>query len=77
MRKRKLLLHKRQIQRLIGKVSEKGYTVVPITIYLNEKGLIKVELAVGKGKKLYDKRKEIKDKIKEENCQAFSLFSTK
>ncbi len=62
MRKRKLLLHKRQIQRLIGKVSEKGYTVVPITIYLNEKGLIKVELAVGKGKKLYDKRKEIKEK---------------
>lgn len=62
MRKRKLLLHKRQILRLMGKVTEKGYTVVPLTIYLNEKGLIKVELGVGKGKKLYDKRKEIKER---------------
>lgn len=62
MRKRKLLLHKRQIARLIGKVSEKGYTVVPLIVYLNEKGIIKVEIGIGKGKKLYDKRKEIKEK---------------
>ncbi len=62
MRKRKLLLHKNQILRLMGKVTEKGYTVVPLQIYLNEKGLIKVLIGLGKGKKLYDKRREIKER---------------
>jgi SsrA-binding protein len=62
MRKRKLLLHKNQILRLMGKVTERGYTVVPLQIYLNEKGLIKVLIGLGKGKKLYDKRKEIKER---------------
>ncbi len=62
MRKRKLLLHKNQILRLMGKVTERGYAVVPLQIYLNEKGLIKVLIGLGKGKKLYDKRKEIKER---------------
>ncbi|MDI6860991.1 MAG: SsrA-binding protein SmpB [Caldisericia bacterium] len=62
MRKRKLLLHKNQIFRLMGKVTERGYTVVPLQIYLNEKGLIKVLIGLGKGKKLYDKRREIKER---------------
>lgn len=62
MRKRKLLLHKNQILRLMGKVTERGYTVVPLQIYLNEKGLIKVLIGLGKGKKLYDKRREIKER---------------
>lgn len=56
VRKRKLLLHKREIKKLIGYTTQKGYTLIPLKIYLNEGGLVKVELAVAKGKKLYDKR---------------------
>ena len=58
---RKLLLHKREIFRLIGKVQEKGVTLVPLKIYFKE-GMAKVELALVKGKKLYDKRRSIKEK---------------
>ena len=58
IRTRKLLLHKREINKLIGKTKEKGYTIVPLKIYLVN-GLIKVEIALGKGKKLYDKRETI------------------
>ncbi|MBI1745721.1 MAG: SsrA-binding protein SmpB [Acidobacteria bacterium] len=54
-RTRKLLLHKREISRLIGKVAERGFTLVPLRVYL-KKGLVKVELGLAKGKKLYDKR---------------------
>ena len=55
-RPRKLLLHKRQINKLIGAVEREGMTVVPLKIYFNEKGRAKVELALAKGKKLHDKR---------------------
>ena len=55
IRVRKLLLHKAEIRKIHEKVKEKGYTIVPLSIYL-KKGLIKVEIAVGKGKKNYDKR---------------------
>lgn len=58
---RKLLLHKREIYRLIGKVQEKGLTLVPLKIYFKD-GVAKLELALVKGKKLYDKRKSIKEK---------------
>lgn len=58
-RPRKLLMHKREIMRLYGYVREKGYTLVPLRVYLNEKGLIKVELALARGKRIYDKRREI------------------
>jgi len=58
-RPRKLLMHKREIMRLYGYVREKSYTLVPLRLYLNEKGLIKVELALAKGKRMYDKRREI------------------
>jgi len=58
-RPRKLLMHKREIMRLYGYVREKGYTLVPLRLYLNEKGLIKVELALARGKRIYDKRREI------------------
>ena len=54
-RDRKLLLHKRELKRLIGKIKEKGYTIVPLSFYLKGKH-IKVEIALAKGKKLYDKR---------------------
>ena len=55
IRVRKLLLHKAEIKKIHEKVKEKGYTIVPISVYL-KKGLIKIEIAVGKGKKNYDKR---------------------
>src|SRR3954462_3991019 len=55
-RRRKLLLHKRQISKLIGAVEREGMTLVPLKLYFNEKGRAKVELALAKGKKLHDKR---------------------
>lgn len=59
-RPRKLLLHKNQIQRIIGKLTQKGLTLVPLKIYFNDRGFVKVDLALCKGKKLYDKRESIK-----------------
>lgn len=59
IRTRKLLLHKKEINKLIGKVSQAGYTIVITKIYLKD-GLIKAEIALAKGKKLYDKRETIK-----------------
>jgi len=58
-RTRRLLLHKAQIRRLIGKTSEKGLTLIPLKLYF-KKGYVKVELALAKGKRLYDKRETIK-----------------
>ena len=59
LRARKLLLHKREIKRLYGKSQEKGLTLIPIKLYFKA-GKVKVEIGVGKGKKLYDKREDIK-----------------
>jgi len=59
-RTRKLLLHKREIKRLAGKVQLKGYTLIPLKVYFNERGLAKVELALARGKKIVDKREDIK-----------------
>jgi SsrA-binding protein len=55
-RTRKLLLHRRQIAELAGKVKQRGYTLIPVRIYFNERGRAKVELALARGKKQYDKR---------------------
>ncbi len=55
-RARKLLLHKRQINKLIGAIEREGMTLVPLKLYFNDKGRAKVELALAKGKKLHDKR---------------------
>ena len=59
LRDRKLLLHKQEIRKLIGYTTQKGLTLVPLQIYINEKGLVKMEIAVARGKKLYDKREDI------------------
>lgn len=59
LRERKLLLHKREIQKLIGYTTLKGLTLVPLRMYINEKGRAKLELAVARGKKDYDKRNTI------------------
>ena len=61
MRERKLLMHKAEIRRLIGKVKEDGYSLIPTKVYLKG-SKVKVELALAKGKKLYDKRASIADK---------------
>ncbi len=58
-RKRKLLLHGRQIVKLESRVHQKGFTLIPTRIYFNDRGLAKVELAVGRGKRQYDKRSKI------------------
>ncbi|GAB4116922.1 MAG: SsrA-binding protein SmpB [Candidatus Caldatribacteriota bacterium] len=60
-RKRKLLLHKLEIKRLKGQVQEKGLTLVPVRIYF-KKGLVKIELALARGKRLFDKRKALAEK---------------
>ena len=60
-RARKLLLHRREIKRLIGKTEEKGYTLIPTKVYFKD-GKAKVEIALAKGKKLHDKRHELKEK---------------
>ncbi len=61
LRTRKLLLHRNEIMKLKGQVSEKGYTIVPLTVYLKN-GLVKVSIGLAKGKKLYDKRDSIAKK---------------
>jgi len=61
-RERKLLLHKQETKRLIGKVREKGLTLVPLKIYFNDNGIAKILLALVKGKKLYDKRRDIAER---------------
>ena len=61
-RPRKLLLHKREIGRMIGAVEREGMTIVPLKIYFNDKGRAKVELALAKGKKLHDKRETEKQR---------------
>jgi len=62
LRVRKLLLHKREIHKLIGKLKEKGLALIPLKIYFNENGKAKVELGLARGKKQYDKRAALKDK---------------
>ena len=61
-RQRKLLLHKKEIRKIIGKLNKESLTLIPIQIYFNRKGLAKVELALSKGKKNYDKRESKKKK---------------
>lgn len=61
-RPRKLLLHKREMHKLMGSIQRKGYTLVPIALYFNEKGRAKVELGLGKGKDKADRRQTIKDR---------------
>ncbi|WP_022750080.1 SsrA-binding protein SmpB [Lachnobacterium bovis] len=61
LRPRKLLMHKKEIQKLIGKIAQKGYTIVPVEVYFKG-SLVKVEVALAKGKKLYDKRQDIAKK---------------
>ena len=69
VRKRKLLLHREEIDRLLHKTREKGLTVVPTKLYLKQ-GLIKVELAIGRGKKLHDKRQSEREREAEAEARS-------
>ncbi|KGG80814.1 single-stranded DNA-binding protein [Caloranaerobacter azorensis H53214] len=68
LRKRKLLLHKREINKLIGYTTQKGYSLIPLSIYIKN-GLVKLELSIAKGKKLYDKRHDIAKRDAERRIQ--------
>jgi SsrA-binding protein len=68
LRPRKLLLHKKEIRRLIGKVQEKGFTLIPLRLYFSD-GKAKVELGLAKGKKLFDKRETLKRKTMERDME--------
>lgn len=61
-RKRKLLLHKIELRKLREAIMQKGYTIVPLRIYFNAKGLAKIQIGLGKGKNIRDKREDLKNK---------------
>ena len=69
LRVRKLLLHKREIAKLLNYTTREGYTLVPLKVYINERGLMKMQIAVAKGKKLYDKRDSLAKKDAERHVQ--------
>ena len=81
LRPRKLLLHKQEIRKLIGYTTMKGLTLVPLKMYINEEGRAKVEIAVARGKKNYDKRDDIAkrdakrdmDRKMKGDCESFSV----
>ncbi len=60
MQERKLLLQKRELKKLENKIKEKGFTIIPLRIFISDKGFAKMEIGLGKGKKIYDKRDTIK-----------------
>lgn len=68
LRVKKLLMHKSEIHKLQGKIAEKGYTLVPLQVYLKG-GLVKVEIGLARGKKLYDKRQDIAKKDQRREAQ--------
>lgn len=61
-RERKLLLHKRELKKLLAEVEQANRTIIPLNLYINERGLAKMKIALAQGKKLYDKRQSIKEK---------------
>lgn len=71
LRDRKLLLQKRELKKLQSKIKEKGYTVIPLRIFFNEKNLAKMEIGLAKGKKLHDKRESIKARDTEREMKRF------
>jgi SsrA-binding protein len=70
LRERKLLLHRREIKRLTGKTQERGLTLVPTKVHINEKGKVKVEIALAKGKRAYQKREAIRERDRDREMQA-------
>jgi SsrA-binding protein len=71
VRERKLLLNKRELKKLQAKIKEKGYTIIPLRLFFNEKNLAKVEIGLGKGKKIHDKRETIKQRDTERELKRY------
>ena len=71
VRERKLLLQKREIKKIEAKLKEKGYTIVPLRIYFNDKNLLKIEIGLAKGKKLHDKRETLRQKDAEREMKRY------
>lgn len=71
VRERKLLLQKKELRKLEAKIKEKGFSIVPLRIFFNEKGFAKMEIGLGKGKKQYDKRETIKQRDTEREMKRF------
>ena len=69
-RERKLLLHRREIKRLTGKVIEKGLTLIPTKVLINDRGKIKIEVSLAKGKRAYQKKEAIKERDRERELRA-------
>jgi SsrA-binding protein len=69
-REKKLLLHRQEIKRLSGKIKEKGLTLVPTKVLFNDKGKVKIEIALAKGKRAYQKREVIKERDRERELRA-------
>lgn len=72
-RDRKLLLKKRELEKFKSKMEEKGLTIVPLRIYINSRGLAKLEIALAKGKKIYDKRDSIKKKDQKRELERMKI----
>jgi SsrA-binding protein len=70
-RDRKLLLQRKELNKWIAKVKEKGYTIVPLSVFINDQGYAKVELGLGKGKKTHDKRESIKSRDVEREMKRY------
>ena len=68
-RKRKLLLHKHEIRKIYTKLEQRGYTLVPLKIYFNQKGFAKIELALARGKRKYDKRQAIAEREQKKDIE--------
>jgi SsrA-binding protein len=68
-RARKLLLHKKQIEKFYSKVTKEGITLIPLKMYFNSKNMIKMQIATAKGKKLHDKREDLKEKSMNRDIQ--------
>ncbi len=71
VRERKLLLTKRELRKLESKIKEKGFSIVPLRIFFSSKGLVKMEIGLGKGKKQYDKRETIKQRDTEREMKRY------
>jgi SsrA-binding protein len=68
---RKLLLNRSELRKLENKLKDKGYTIIPLRIFMSEKGLVKMEIGLAKGKKLYDKRETIKERDTDREIKRF------
>jgi SsrA-binding protein len=68
---RKLLLGRRELKKLEGKLKDKGYTIVPLRVFFNDRNLVKVEIGLGRGKKLHDKRETMKERDTEREIKRY------